>query len=40
MNRQARLEGSEKWTDFGDVTFFQAIKKLAVRSIWVVLWVC
>ena len=32
MNRQARLEGSENWIDFGDVTFFQAIKKLAVAT--------
>jgi hypothetical protein len=32
MNRQARLEGSKDWIDFGNVTFFQAIKKLAVDT--------
>lgn len=32
MNRQARLEGSSDWIDFGDVTFFQAIRSLAIQT--------
>jgi hypothetical protein len=32
MNRQARLEGSKEWNSYGDRTFFQAIRKLAIDT--------
>jgi hypothetical protein len=32
MNRQARLEGSKQWTDYGNVTFFEAIKTHAILT--------
>jgi hypothetical protein len=32
MNRQARLEGSKEWTDYGKVSFFVAIKTEAIKA--------
>jgi hypothetical protein len=32
MNRQARLEGSNQWNSYADVTFFAAIKEEAKRA--------
>jgi hypothetical protein len=32
MNRQARLEGSGQWADYGNVTFFEAIKTHAILT--------
>jgi len=32
MNRQARLEGSKEWTDYGNVTYFQAIRDCAIQA--------
>jgi hypothetical protein len=32
MNRQARLEGSERWTSYGVSSFFYAIKEEAIRT--------
>jgi hypothetical protein len=32
LNRQARLEGSKEWTDYGNVTFFEAIKTHAIMT--------
>ena len=32
MNRQARLEGSKEWTDYGNSSFFQAIRNEAIRT--------
>jgi hypothetical protein len=43
VNRQARLEGSVKWIDYGNVTFFRAIQNCAIDTsekhgigIWVI----
>ena len=32
MNRQARLEGSQEWRSYGNVTFFEALKSEAIRT--------
>jgi hypothetical protein len=32
MNRQARLEGSTRWTSYGSSSFFYAIKEEAIRT--------
>ena len=32
MNRQARLEGTTRWTSYGTSSFFYAIKEEAIRA--------
>jgi hypothetical protein len=31
-NTQARLEGSEDWNDYGDVAFYEAARREAVKA--------
>lgn len=32
VNRQARLEGSDDWEDFGNVPFYEAVRSLAIET--------
>lgn len=32
INTQARLEGSKDWTDYGDITLYEAAKQEAIKA--------